>query len=217
MIDRRGLARLALVAAMVAGVSYIASWNSGLPDAVQTAWKGAGVGLLAVHAALRARSTDGWLLTATMALGALGDVLLETHGFTVGGGAFLAGHLAAILLYARNRRPAPARSQAALATLLVPATVATAWLLTGGDVGTAIYALGLSTMAALAWTSRFPRFVVGLGALMFVVSDLLIFARAGGRIPAGFVAGLAVWGLYFLGQFQIARGVAGALDSDPRP
>ncbi len=41
------------------------------------AWKGAGVALLAVYAALKARNLDGWLICAVMAFGALGDVLLE--------------------------------------------------------------------------------------------------------------------------------------------
>jgi uncharacterized membrane protein YhhN len=45
------------------------------------------------------------LLVAVMAFGALGDVLLETSGMTVGALAFLAGHVVAIVLYLRNRRP----------------------------------------------------------------------------------------------------------------
>jgi uncharacterized membrane protein YhhN len=64
----------------------------------------------------------------------------------------------------------------------VPATVIIAYLLPAdraGAPGVALYSLGLSLMAATAWTSRFHRFRVGIGAVMFVVSDLLIFARAG--------------------------------------
>jgi len=45
--------------------------------------------------------------------------------------------------------------------------------------GVAVYSLGLALMAATAWTSRFPRFRVGIGAVMFLVSDLLIFGRMG--------------------------------------
>lgn len=200
------LARAALAAAVVGGVSYVAARGLDLPAGLETAWKGSGVGFLALYAALRARTVDGRLLTAVMALGALGDVLLETHGFVVGGAAFLAGHVAAIVLYARNRRPGLARGQALAAALLVPATVAAAWTLTG-DLGTAVYALGLAAMAAMAWTSRFPRLAVGLGALMFLVSDLLIFARVAGRAPDDLVVGLAVWGLYFVGQLRICTGV----------
>jgi len=74
--------------------------------------------------------------------------------------------------------------------------------------GVAVYSLGLALMAATAWTSRFPRFRVGIGAVMFLVSDLLIFGRMG-PLPDNLVVGLAVWGLYYFGQLLICLGVAG--------
>lgn len=202
-------ARWLLIAAVVAGASYMASWGLPLAPPPAIAWKGAGVTLLALYAAARARSLDGWLLCAVMAFGAMGDMLLEISGLTLGALAFLAGHGVAIGLYSRNRRPSPGR----LALLLVPATVIVAFLLPAdraGAPGVAVYALGLSLMAVCAWTSRFPRSRVGAGALMFLVSDLLIFARAGplhGQAWVGFV----IWGLYFAGQALIAVGVTDTL------
>jgi uncharacterized membrane protein YhhN len=56
--------RLLPLAAIAAGVSYLASWALHLPTAEATAWKGSGVGLLALYAATQARSLDGWLLAA---------------------------------------------------------------------------------------------------------------------------------------------------------
>ena len=168
--------------------------------------------LLAIHAALRARGLDGWLLTAVMTFGVLGDVLLGVN-FIVGAVAFLMGHAVAIVLYLRNRRRVIPRSQLALAVLLVPATVFIAFLLPADRAdapGVTFYSLGLSLMAATAWTSRFPRFKVGIGAVMFLVSDLLIFARMG-PLPDNLPVGLAVWGLYYVGQLLICVGVAGAL------
>jgi uncharacterized membrane protein YhhN len=206
------LAKGVLIASVVAGVSYIAAWDQGLPQAVELAWKGLGVALLAVYAALNARSLDGWLLVAVMAFGALGDVLLGAAGLTVGALAFLAGHLVAMVLYLRNRRPKPTRSQVALAVVLVPTVVVVAFLLPADRAaapGLALYSLCLALMAAIAWLSRFPRYRVGIGALMFVVSDLLIFARSG-PLPDSFAVGLAVWGLYYFGQALICVGVAGA-------
>jgi hypothetical protein len=41
---------------------------------------------------------------------------------------------------------------------------------------------------------------------MFVVSDLLVFARAGRPALDILPMGLAVWGLYFAGQTLIALG-----------
>ena len=207
------LSRGLLIAAILAGASFMASWGLDLPPAAAIAWKGSGVALLALYAASRAKSTDGWLLVAVMALGALGDVLLETSGLTIGALAFLAGHVIALALYLRNRRPSLTLSQALLAVLLVPATVFIAFLLPSdrsAAPGIAFYSLGLSLMAAAAWTSRFPRYRVGLGALMFLDSDLLIFARAGplhGQVWVNF----AVWILYLAGQALICTGVVGGL------
>src|SRR3546814_10762347 len=75
------------------------------------AWKGAGVALLAAWAVSAARDLDGWLIAVVLALGAAGDVLLEAAGMIAGAAAFLAGHLVAIWLYARNRRAALTPSQ----------------------------------------------------------------------------------------------------------
>ena len=213
---RGGLARLMLGAALLAGVSYLAAGPLALPLIAGMGWKGAGVGLLAAYAALKARRLDGWLICAVMGLGALGDMLIEVLGLTAGALAFLVGHLVAIGLYFRNRRPAPSFSQRLLAAAIVPATVVVAFLLPAdraGAPGVALYALGLSVMAATAWLSRFPRGRVGVGALMFVASDLLIFARAGPLQGAAWI-GLAIWGLYFTGQVLVCLGVTRAL-ADP--
>lgn len=209
-MDRReAAALLVLAAAVVGGVSYVASWNLGLPDAASLAWKGSGVGLLAIYAALKARTFDGWLVAAVIALGAAGDVLLGPAGPAGGGLAFLIGHLVAVWLYLRNRRVETTLSQRLLAIVLVPATVFIAFKLPAdramaGPV--AAYALGLGLMAATAWVSRFPRRLTGIGALMFVVSDLLIFARMGPLAGQEWV-GYAIWGLYFAGQLAIVLGV----------
>jgi uncharacterized membrane protein YhhN len=203
-------ARLALAGAVIAGVSYLAADRLALPAAAALAWKGAGVGLLALYAGLSARSVDGWLICAVMALGATGDVLLGPAGFVVGGGAFLIGHLVAIVLYQRNRRAGLGWPDWLLAAAFMAAVIAAAFLLPAdraGAPGVAVYAAGLSYMAASAWLSRFPRNWVALGALMFVVSDLLIFARAGPLAGSGWWLGFAIWGLYFAGQALACAGV----------
>lgn len=213
MARRDDPARWMLVVALAAGASYLAADHLLLGFVAATAWKGAGVGLLALYAGWKARDADGWLLCAVMAFGALGDVLLEAAGLTVGAMAFLVGHLFAIALYLRNRRPELSAGQKLLATLLVPAVMATAFLLPGNRAsapGIAFYALVLSIMAACAWASRFPRYRVGLGAMMFVASDLLIFARAGPLSEAVWISS-AIWVLYFAGQALVCVGVTRAL------
>ncbi|HEY0436437.1 MAG TPA: lysoplasmalogenase family protein [Phenylobacterium sp.] len=208
------LPRLLLLAAIAAGVSYLAGWGLHLPAPAAIAWKGAGVGLLALYAASKAKSLDGWILAAVMAFGCAGDVLLETHGLTVGALAFLAGHLVAIWLYLRNRQAKFTARQLLLAGLLIPATVATAWSLPfdrAAAPGIGLYAFGLSVMAASAYLSRFRQDRVALGALMFLVSDQLIFARAGPLHGVAWVSD-AVWILYFGGQTLIAMGVTEELE-----
>jgi uncharacterized membrane protein YhhN len=165
-------------------------------------------------AAIQARDRAGWLITAALALGALGDVLLETSGLTVGALAFLAGHLVAVGLYLTHRRAGSGTADWAVAALILIATPVVAWWLPtdrSAAPGIALYATGLGAMAASAWLSRFPRSSVALGALLFVVSDLLIFARIG-PLSTSPIPNLLIWPTYFGGQALIAWGVVAALD-----
>jgi uncharacterized membrane protein YhhN len=200
-------------AAIIAGASYLVPVVAGWNGPATIAWKGAGVGLLALWAAVNARDFDGWLIAAVMALGALGDVLLDAKGLETGAAAFAAGHLLAIWLYARHRRAALSPSQRGLALLLVPLSLAIVWGLLRHEPGwwhAAIYTALVATMAAMAWTSAFPRYRTGLGAIAFLLSDLLIFARLGGAVPPA-MTGVAIWVLYFGGQAMIALGVVTSL------
>lgn len=200
--------RIVLIAALFAGASYLFAGLVAPAACVAFAWKGAGVGLLAVWCALHARDAHGWLIVAVMAFGAAGDVLLETHGLIAGALAFAVGHLLAIGLYWRNRRAVLTGSQRALALIVLVAVPLLSWRLTGrADI--VFYGALLAAMAATAWTSRFPRYRTGIGAMLFVASDLLIFARMGSLSVAAW-AGHAIWALYFAGQALIAIGVVGS-------
>jgi uncharacterized membrane protein YhhN len=205
-----------LVASLLFGLTYPFIWGLGWPDYLTTAWKGAGVGLLALVAALEARNLNGWLLAALLAFGALGDILL-VGSMPAGAIAFMIGHVVAIWLYLRNRRERLSGSQRVLALVVIPASVLIAWSLPadrGQAPAIALYALFVAAMAAAAWTSRFPHYVTGTGAMMFLASDLLIFARMGPLVGAVW-AGLAIWLLYYVGQLLIALGVRGAITNKP--
>jgi uncharacterized membrane protein YhhN len=206
------LARGLLVVSLLFGLSYPLVWGLGWPEGVTTAWKGAGVGLLALLAALEARNPDGWLLAGLLGFGALGDILL-VGSLTAGAIAFMIGHVIAIGLFLRNRRERLSVSQRALAFLVIPASVLIAWSLPsdrGQAPGVALYALFVAAMAAAAWTSRFPRYRVGIGAMMFLASDLLIFARMGPLEGAVWVS-LAIWLIYYSGQVLVTLGVTRTL------
>ncbi|WP_188055010.1 lysoplasmalogenase family protein [Sphingosinithalassobacter sp. CS137] len=196
-------AQLLFFAALAVGASYYANRWIGFEGVPAIVWKGGGVGLLALWAATLARRRDGWTIAAVLAFGAAGDVLLEAAGLTVGALAFLAGHLIAILLYLRHReRPL------GIVALVAIAVAGTAWLLPDARAeapGVALYALGLGAMAGAAGISRFPV-IVPLGAALFVLSDLLIFARMG-PLGGSELPGLLIWPTYFGGQALIAWGV----------
>lgn len=198
---------LLFVAALLAGVSFWIGRSHVADGVAWIAWKGSCVALLALWAALNARSRDGWQIAVVLAFGALGDVLLE-RSQALGGGAFLAGHVVAIALYWRHRRSVRSASQTALAFLLVIGIPLIAFLLPADRAAASlivVYALGLGAMAGSAWASNFPRYRVGLGAVMFAASDLLIFAAIG-PLAASPLPGALIWPLYFLGQALIAWG-----------
>ena len=197
-----------LLASLIAGISYYFVAGSQVPGLYQIAWKGAAVGLLAGWALRWHHSSDARQIGAVLALGALGDMAIEVS-MVAGAGAFLLGHLLAIRLYLRRPRTATSPSQRLAAAALALLTPLLAWQLSG-SLAAAFYGLGLGGMAASAWLSSFPRYRVGLGAVLFVASDLLIFARLG-VLAESAVPGLLIWPLYYFGQFLICIGVVGAL------
>ena len=197
-----------LLAGVFAAVAYYFLQDTIKVEPIEIAIKGLGVGFLAIYAMRRAPGADGMILTAALALSALADMALELW-FEAGGALFAASHLVAIGLYMRNRRDGPSLSQQVLGVLLFVMTPSITYVMTG-DLMVTIYAMFLGAMAAAAWTSRFPRYRVGMGAILFVVSDWLIFSRMG-TFDLGDLPDLLVWPLYFAGQLMIATGVVQTL------
>lgn len=208
--------RLLVAISLVFGLGYPLVLGLPLPPAASVAAKGAAVGLLALAAAVSARKFDGWLLAAVMALGAAGDVLLEIE-FGAGAAAFAAAHVVAIVLYVRNRRAGVLWHDFGWAAVL-PAcsTLIPALLLRGRpeSVAFSLYGLLLGAMAGSAWMSRFPRRLVADGAVLFLLSDMLIAVRLGTGASA-FELGLAIWLLYYVGQLLIFLGVKSSLPAEP--
>ena len=201
-----------LFASLLAGISYYFVRDGQIPGLYLMAWKGAGVALLALYALARHKGADSRQIAAVMAFGALGDVLIELV-LEWGAVAFLIGHLIAIHLYWRHRRARlnPSQKIAGIAfAVLIPAISFMLPSDRAAAPGVALYALGLGLMTAAAWTSTFRRYRVGLGAVMFAVSDLLIFARIGPMAQSP-LPNLLIWPLYYFGQFLICTGVVGEL------
>ena len=200
-----------LLAGIVLAIAFWVLSDARIGGLFIIALKGASVAALAAYALARSRATAARMIAAVMAIGAAGDIGMELY-VTVGAAFFLVGHLVAIWLYRLNARPDPSGSQLGTAAALVLGVPVVGWLLTG-DLLVVIYALALGTMAGSAWLSRFSRYHVGVGALLFVASDLLIFARLGGALDQA-VTEWFVWPLYYAGQFLICTGVVRTVRRD---
>lgn len=197
-----------LLAGLIAAFAYYFLSDNPIGGVWLILLKGAGVGSLAIYALRRAPGVDGVIVAVALAVSALADMALELW-FEVGGGLFALSHCVAIVLYLRNRREGPSFSQNLLGLTLLIGVPALSYLLSN-DPLIAVYSITLGAMAAAAWTSRFPRYRVGIGAILFVISDWLIFSRMG-PYDLGQLPDLAVWPLYFAGQLMIATGVVQTL------
>ncbi|MEM1131644.1 MAG: lysoplasmalogenase family protein [Pseudomonadota bacterium] len=196
-----------LILSLVFAIGFPFLRDGPVPESLLMVWKAGAVAMLALYAARRLKSLHGWLLCGALALSALGDALIVLN-LTWGALAFLVSHIVAIMLYARNRREIVTPSQRLLAITLVIVVPLLSHLVSYGEAGWGLilYGLGLGLMAGMAWTSRFPRYRVGLGAVLFVLSDLCIFALMGISKDAWLI-NQAVWPLYYAGQLMIATGV----------
>lgn len=202
-----------LLASIAAAVAYYFLRDNPVGEGTWgLAAKGASVGLLALYVWMRVpggrREADGALLIAALVLAACGDVAIELD-FITGGAFFAAAHVAAVALYLRNRHQRPSPVQKLMGAGLLIGTPLISWLLSN-DVLIAVYAAFLGAMASAAWMSHYPRYRVGTGAVLFVLSDWLIFARMGAidLEPANTVL---IWPLYYAGQLMIATGIVQCL------
>ena len=215
-MPRRALAekRPLLLASITAALAfYYLRWGP-WPELYLIPIKGAAVGLLALYLWQRHSSPDARLLAWAFGAASLGDMALEIEtDRLIGGLLFFAYHVMAMGVYLRNRRPRLARSQKTAVVTMLLLTPAIAWFLPADRAEAAnigIYALALGAMAASAWASVFPRYRVGAGAVLFLLSDLLLFAEMG-PLQGSIVSAVLVWPIYYLGQLLIAVGVAQSL------
>ena len=198
-----------LLASIVAACAFYFLSDNPIGEIWLLLLKGAGVGLLALYAMRRGGAgLDSAIFVLVLALAAAGDMVLELE-FAVGGALFFASHLVAVVFYLRQPRQATTPSQRMFAAALLIGTPLVSYFLSGrADI--ALYSAALGAMAAAAWISRFPRYRVGIGAVLFILSDWLIFARFGplNLEPA---PAILIWPLYYAGQLMIATGVVQTL------
>lgn len=200
-----------LLASIAAAVAFYFLRDSHLGGLWLMLIKGAAVACLAAYAIHRGAGRSAVILFIVLGLSALGDIGMELT-MEAGGILFFLSHLAATTLYLQNLRKHPTFSQKALAVSLLIGTPFLCWQLSH-DLQVGLYGLALGGMASTAWMSRFTRYRVGTGAVLFVVSDLLIFSRMG-PFDLGVLPDLLIWPIYYSAQFLIATGVVQTLRRD---
>lgn len=198
-----------LFISLIFGLTYPLSFFINLPEPAIIIWKMGAVACLALYALRNHTRGSFAILASLLAFYALGDGLIQ-FDLMWGGIAFTIGHLIAIYLFTRYRRPKLTFSQKLLAAAIPIIVPFIGWgiMQVQGEAGwdAVLYLLFISVMAALAWTSSFPRYRVGLGAIIFIISDLLIFARMG-MSPEIFWLNLAIWYSYYFGVFLMTTGI----------
>lgn len=212
---KRGLMELRpwLLASIAAAIAFYFLRDNPVGEGVWgLALKGASVGLLALYVALRVphgrHRGDGFLLLGTLLLAAAGDVAIELD-FLIGGAFFAAAHVVAVVLYLRNRHMRPSPTQKLIGLSLLIGTPLMSYLLSG-QPHIAVYATFLGAMASAAWMSHYPRYRVGTGAVLFVLSDWLMFSRMG-ALDLELLPSLLIWPLYYAGQVMLATGIVQCL------
>lgn len=201
-------ARPWLLTSLLLGIGYIFVERSAMLGSFGILWKGACVALLIPYALRWSAVRDRPLLALMLGLYALADMLLEID-LEWGAFLFICGHMAAIAYFWRQRRDRPASSQRVLAAVIPLSSLVIGFFLSPGlkaEPGPLVYILFVSAMAGAAWYSRFPRYRTGVGALLFLLSDMVIIARQDGLIADGIAIWL-VWPLYYAGVFMMTTGI----------
>jgi len=204
-----------IVAILYGGGWYPANWLWPL------IFKASAVGLLAIFVLVSMQTINHLLLFLALLASVGGDVLLEIpHENTVIRGltSFLAAHVLFIVLYIKNRMLAED------ITALRVRIAAFMWAIAGvagyflypylGDMSMPVitYSVVLAAMATTALFSKFPVKLVGIGALLFVVSDAVLGARLFTTVPD--YTSYIVWAAYYLAQLLMTLGI---MLTDERP
>lgn len=203
------LAGVLAAAGAALALLYGAVFAGGPPAKAKSAVKTGSVLALAL-AGVAAGAPD--LVVAGLALGAAGDFFLSragTRAFLAGMAAFAAGHLAyGAEFLAAGVWPAaiPAFALAALGlsteAWLAPRTGELRWPVRGYVAVITLMALAALTLPAARWPAL-------LGALLFLLSDLLLALELfvlSGKGPKR-AAGYALWSAYWSGQALILWGM----------
>lgn len=200
-----------LVASIVAAIAYYALRDAYISGIFLALIKGAAIGSLAAHALTGHHSRDAQWIATVMGIAALADIVSEFAPLP-GGFLYFLTLVLATGLFLGHLRVHPAASQRATAAALLLITPLICWSLSQ-ELRIALYGLALGGMAGTAWLSRFSRYHVGAGVILFLTAALLLIAQMR-FLPHDSFAGWLIWPLYYCGQFLICTGVIQTLRRD---
>ncbi|MCJ2177759.1 hypothetical protein [Novosphingobium album (ex Hu et al. 2023)] len=187
--------------------------DSQLPGVYLMVLKAAPLLLLAVYAALRHKGHDTQLLAAMLAFQGLGAAISDLAE-DLAGIVMVVGFAFGIGLFLMHRRRHLTPSQKGLAVCLLLLIPAICQLAINPHVEAGLaplyFGAALGGFAASAWTSSFPRYRTGLGALVVVAGSVgnLVSLHAINGPGVGEILG---WPLFYLGNLVLATGVTGEL------
>ncbi|MFN3765097.1 MAG: lysoplasmalogenase [Aliihoeflea sp.] len=207
----------ALILAVLAAIIYL--YARPLP----VTWKRSAIKTVPLAALAWLSFMEGgpWLLTAALAMSALGDLALAQEDddrlFLAGLGAFLAAHIAYVVLFATGSGglailvAEPWRLAAALSVCAFGIVMlARLWPVLHGAMRPAVlaYMLAIVAMGVAAFTTQSPA--VMAGALLFIASDATLAAERfllRPDAPQRATTGAAIWVTYIAAQIAILLGV----------
>jgi len=213
--------RMALIlASLIASAVYFVFTNKDrFPG--RTVIKALGVGLLTVYVAISLPdpvSAAAWWLVAGLAFSTLGDIFLSLDRdrmFLQGLGSFLLGHIAYVMAFvsfiALPFDPY-VYDLASAALVLLFGGAAYVWLFPGlGKMALPVFAyvLVIASMAVAAIFADLSSSWVVIGAILFMISDLMI-AIEKFKVPFP-AAGQAIWASYYCAQWLIGLGLLNEL------
>lgn len=209
-MPRRALSdkRPFLLGSIVAALVFYYLRASALPEIYLIPIKGFSAAFLAFYCFARHASADAKLMGWAFGAAALADIAIEFDLY-LGGLIFVLFNALAIGVFMRNRREALSGPQSWLVGLVLILTPVIAYFLVvdeGLRWNATLYALSLGGMVSAAWASNFPRYRVGAGAMLVLLSQLVILARIGPLAGVDW-PDIMVWPIYYLGQFLICTGV----------
>lgn len=198
----------------IVAVLYGGGWYPDYGPTISAVIKGSAVGLLAIFVLISTQSLNHIILFLALCASVAGDVLLALpidNAFVKGLSAFLVAQILFIILYLKNRMPFEDLSMMRLsvAGFLWATAVISIFILFPhlGEllVPVIIYSVALVGMATAALLTKFPVKLVGLGAILFVISDSVLGARQFLTVPD--FTGYIVWATYYLAELLMTLGV----------